>query len=65
MANNILLPPRRKQFVGKRSRLKTLICWKPSMKEQNRWFLRFIIDKGGVSMDDCVAVTEAAKPSSR
>ncbi|MGI6077050.1 MAG: ribosome maturation factor RimP [Fastidiosipilaceae bacterium] len=32
-------------------------------KEQNRWFLRFIIDKkGGVSMDDCVAVTEAINP---
>ncbi|HHX37769.1 MAG TPA: ribosome maturation factor RimP [Clostridiaceae bacterium] len=32
-------------------------------QEKNRWFLRFIIDKkGGVNMDDCVAVTEAVNP---
>ncbi len=33
------------------------------LKEDGEWFLRFYIDKrGGVSMDDCVAVSRAIDP---
>lgn len=33
------------------------------VKENGDWFLRFYIDKrGGISMDDCVTVTQAVDP---